>query len=855
MIESIEHGRKEDGNRSIADKIKNRLHELEQTIENNLGRWAWELLQNAKDSISDTEGRDVCVQIELNEDNVVFKHNGAFFTELDIRGLINQISSKEVEEGEQTRNTGRFGTGFLTTHMLSRKVEVAGIVKTDEDKFHSFDFLLDREGKTTTELSPKVELAWEGFQNSTKEIDYDYNENSFNTSFSYLLETDEQKEIANKGIVEFSKLLPYVLTFIPKIKEVNIIDNVSGESVMFKNTGKIIDGMLSKIEETRASKVSDILILQSSNDKVSIAIEIESISNGYSVKDIKDIPKIFCDFPLIGSENFHFPMVVNSFFFNPLTERDGIWLKNSSNDEVLENRALLENSVELYKELITQITEENFHDLYNLSTTTMPSTDDKYFDRSWYTGNIQTPLREFLKEAKVVETSDGKVSIDEVYFLDTAFLKEDREKIWQFSSDLKVNKLPIKKDIQKWVSVIWTSCKLVDIDDLVKDLKVKENIATLTETLELDEPKMFEWLNSYIEFIYTNSSSTPFSSREIIPNQEGNFKACLNLSLDEVEDEKIKEIAKVAGHNFSKELVHKDIFLKQEQCQRKITLQNVANKITSLIGEENNTENKKHSITMLIEWFDNNEEKSKEYFLALYSKKEKLLVDTIEDKESLFAILNSNVNMSDVVDLIRQDPVKIRNSIKKAKVLDALFKEFGVSSVDEIKQLIAKKGNIQPVIDIVSKAPVIVPQDATTEILASLGITTQEDFKIAKKSHPELFHKTTPTDEMYKASQVIIDRVLQKIETYLKTLDEYNCDDIGITAPTILGGIKKNGQDISIVARPSDSGKIVIGYYESEIPVLELDGSELWHENGKTNPQRMTLGKLLKTTKITRIPV
>jgi len=32
MIESIEQGRKEDGNRSIANKIKGRLHDLEKTV-------------------------------------------------------------------------------------------------------------------------------------------------------------------------------------------------------------------------------------------------------------------------------------------------------------------------------------------------------------------------------------------------------------------------------------------------------------------------------------------------------------------------------------------------------------------------------------------------------------------------------------------------------------------------------------------------------------------------------------------------------------------------------------------------------------------------------------------------------
>ncbi|MCB9050458.1 MAG: hypothetical protein H6556_13605 [Lewinellaceae bacterium] len=69
MIQSIEIGRKEDGNRSIADKIIKRLHDLEKTAGSNHGRWAWELLQNAKDSIADN-GRTVDVKLSYINDTI-----------------------------------------------------------------------------------------------------------------------------------------------------------------------------------------------------------------------------------------------------------------------------------------------------------------------------------------------------------------------------------------------------------------------------------------------------------------------------------------------------------------------------------------------------------------------------------------------------------------------------------------------------------------------------------------------------------------------------------------------------------------------------------------------------------------
>ncbi len=854
MIESIEQGRKEDGNRSIADKIKSRLHDLEQTIENNLGRWAWELLQNAKDSISDEDGRDVCVEIELNEDSVIFKHNGAFFTELDIRGLINQISSKEVDEGEQTRNTGRFGTGFLTTHMLSRKVEVAGIVKTTEDEFYSFDFLLDRDGKTTKELTPKVELAWTGFHESAKIKEQGYDEDDFNTSFRYLLETDEQKEVASKGIVEFSKLIPYVLTFIPKIKKVNIIDNVSDSSVCFMSSSEIIDDVLSKIEKSVGSEISNILILKASNESVSIAIEVEATDDGYSVKDIKDIPKLFCDFPLIGSENFHLPMIVNSFFFNPLTERDGIWLKNVSSDEVVENRDLLESSVELYNELIDEVTEKDFHDLYNLAATKIPSTEEKFFDRNWYAESVQAPLREFLKEAKIVETNNGKASIDKVYFPDIDLLKEDREKIWQFSSDLKVNKLPIKEHIQKWASVIWGGCKKVDINDLVTNLKDKENIATLSETLGVEESQVFDWLNECLKFIYEKEPIS-FNTYEVVPNQKGNFKACNTLYLDEIEDKILKETAVIIGYDSYEVLVHKDVFLRH--LTNKKNIHDIAFEITHLISDENDSEERKQAIKMLIQWFEHNEDHGKELFPELYRKKEKLLVDTIEDKDSLFSILNGEMNISEVADLVKQvknNPNAIRDSIKKAQQFDDLLKEYGAANVEELKRLIVETGDAIPVVTLETAPPKI---KITQETLASLGVTTPEELAVALQDEnvsERFFHESTPSPEMFQYAQEIIERAKNNILEFLKNHSDYDCNDVEELAPTVLGGIVKHGQTITIVIRPSDNSQVII-YSDSEKASLEYENAELWIEDGKSSPRHLTLGKVLKSTGITKIPV
>ena len=362
MIQSIEDGRREDGNRSIADKIIKRLNDLEKTVESNQGRWAWELLQNAKDSIAEDVDRTLSVQIKLKKNSVEFRHSGSHFTEQDVRGLINQISSKEVEEGQEIKKTGRFGTGFLTTHLLSREVKIKGILKAEDKNYYKFEFILDRQGNRITELITRIKKSWDDFNASIEIIDNDYDRSQFNTSFCYILKTEEQKKIAKIGVEEFSKLVPFVLTFTPKIKRIEIIDNTIEKTTIFESQEK--SGLIFPILKIENEKETDLFILRTSNDKVGIATEVVKKERGYSIKSIENIPKLFCDFPLIGTDNFYFPVIVNSFFFNPLTERDGIWLQPSNHIDVEENQGLLETAVLLYKELLFQVVEGDFFDLY-----------------------------------------------------------------------------------------------------------------------------------------------------------------------------------------------------------------------------------------------------------------------------------------------------------------------------------------------------------------------------------------------------------------------------------------------------------------------------------------------------------
>ena len=108
-------------------------------------RWIWELLQNAKDVANE----QVRVEIVLTKDYVEFRHNGKPFSTENITYLIEQVSSKErtTEVNELPKTTGKFGTGFMTTHLLSRQVEVSSILQYTKDESLSYKYFnvpLDR---------------------------------------------------------------------------------------------------------------------------------------------------------------------------------------------------------------------------------------------------------------------------------------------------------------------------------------------------------------------------------------------------------------------------------------------------------------------------------------------------------------------------------------------------------------------------------------------------------------------------------------------------------------------------------------------------------------------------------------
>ena len=110
-----------------AIKIQDKLNELKsKDVVISSYRWIWELIQNAKDCTNSTGKIDIEIYFDSQMKIVEFKHNGKLFATKNIVYLIEQVSTKE--RSRNSVSTGKFGTGFLTTNLLSPIFNISGLL-------------------------------------------------------------------------------------------------------------------------------------------------------------------------------------------------------------------------------------------------------------------------------------------------------------------------------------------------------------------------------------------------------------------------------------------------------------------------------------------------------------------------------------------------------------------------------------------------------------------------------------------------------------------------------------------------------------------------------------------------------
>jgi hypothetical protein len=530
-----------------ADKILQLLSQIREDPSASAKRWIWELLQNAKD-VPNRFGK-VSVEVELiSKELLKFRHNGDSFSTKNITGLVQQVSSKDSQN--QEGQTGKFGTGFICTHLLSDIIDVEGIVHY-MNKDRRFKIQLDRSGYRSEDLLPRIESTLEELRQieTAYEIVENYEENrteqSFDTVFTYHLTTQEKQNSAVAGLEDLINTLPITLvTQSNKIKQVRIIDRVKGTDVVYKCESKPLGDnvrlSIVKIDDMTKTYLSYI------TEELALTTEVKCLDNGsYEIikRDSKH-PVLYRDFPLIGSEKFYFPYTLNGFGFNPTERRNGLLLNSADHPNSISNRAIVDKAVEAVISFNDWLISHDVTNRYLLASSRIPKSSEEYSEdvAAPWIKQLQLNWRKQLLEEPLVETENGTEKLKDLSvpcFTNTA-VKEVNECFFNLLRDDYIGRgvLPAFKYLHGWLDVIrpeyeaWGTKLKYDKDDFLTDLSDLKNIDTLASKINKTQEETIDWLNKVYKFLIEQNMLNEFDNYAIIPNQKGDFKFLKDLYSD-----------------------------------------------------------------------------------------------------------------------------------------------------------------------------------------------------------------------------------------------------------------------------------------------------------------------------------
>ncbi|MFO3692765.1 ATP-binding protein [Staphylococcus felis] len=782
------------GSNTIWDEWKKIRESSEEAKKNIRRRWIWELIQNASDCTP--EGKKIDIKIEYANNKIIFSHNGLPFSYENLLDLITQISSKQSSE---VNKTGKFGTGFMSTHLLSEIVQIKGSIVQGDNKYAKLDFTVDRSGDEYSDIKQKTKVMLEELEviSQNKESVKDSYDD---TNFIYSIHDEVTKKAVEEGITDLKETIPYVLTFNENINSITY----NGERYMKENENlSKRNDKIRFVNITLDESKKTVMVLCENNVTIGCTVEI-SDNKLYFLPFNDTMPKIFCDFPLLGTEKFSFPIVVNSNLFD--VERD----RNAIRDNNPINMELIKEAISMYKELIDYCTKhEQVRNEFNICIIKpcTKSTIQEYCFKE---------INKYIEKAKVIPVNNNSRQVEKLSFKDNdgnveiRFPKTkkniNKDLLWDIFSDFPVVSIPTKDTYLGWSSVFDENIGFSWINDTFKDSSV-DKLATLLK----DEIPFTDWLNNFYSLWILDAGIEEVIESAFVPNQNNEFIHFSNIYLDGNIDNDLKEILTSLEVRIKDELLnHKitafDNYFKKQSSKIKtnaICSSQIDSKVSQLLTKEaidgvEREEKTQIIFNRLTNWFLENQEKSNEWFENLYSKR--MMLSSPEE----------NLRRYKIAEKIEENNIKI----------------------EELDEIINNR-------------------DKVIEIINNSELSREDIIN-------QLKHIVTPSEEMKHYFDSLLHRSIENIFNYLSSLKEYTLpltleEWIHSKYSETVFPAKYDGKEIRIIIRPSDYQKIIF-YHDEELEALDDYAYQLWTDNGEKQ-QMVTLGDLLKTTGISKIPL
>ena len=588
-----------------------------------LPRWIWELLQNAHDA-SIAHEEPLIVNIKYNPGELVFSHNGSGFKAKQIFNLIYHGSTKADEE----EAIGEYGSGFLTTHLLSPEIKVSGQLDDKQNSRRWFDFHLTRKSDSSDELLDLMDEAWENFKKSlsTQKLPIP---DPFTTQFVYSIIGADAEKAVEEGIKTLKQCASFVVVFNSKFSRVDINDH--GEMLCFEaiesrsiDTGEVQEITVEARKNGNPSKNKYLLAL-SGNKKTSVAVPLESNSNGSVCQSVENIPRLFKAFPLVGTGDFSFPAVINSLAFTPTENRDGVYLGQSNDKANRNNQTAIEEACRLLVHLLQFASLRGWH--YLPQWVEIPAIQDKdWLNTEWLRTCIKENLIEKIRQTSVILNADDNPIDPKKVKLLLAKSEIGVKALWDLFEGIRGQRklLPKREEATEWCNAVksWANVyegepmslfgeardgqKLaLSIQEITRKNDKYGTIKDLQNLLR-DDISAVEWLNQLHDFFNENGLREAVREHYIVVDQSGFLDKLSALHRDPGIDKELKEIAETLGWSIRQKL--RDIrltSLSEEEGRGDMAQDEIVNTLRQKLrdrAEENPDEGFKEASKQLFAW-------------------------------------------------------------------------------------------------------------------------------------------------------------------------------------------------------------------------------------------------------------
>ncbi len=551
---------------NTAQSVYNHLQTLLKTPDS-IYRWVWELLQNARDA---SKGPNtLTASIDYRSEELVFLHNGHGFKEKEIGHLIFHGSTKTEDEGK----IGQYGSGFLTTHLLSWAINISGQLDESEPNGQWFNFCLERKPDSEVALRESMDEAWENFNPSSSPIqDDDFaTGDGFTTRFAYPIHTEEARKAVEEGIAMLRECAPFVVVFNPEFSGINInIDNTDcSEELCFKvlKRSPLETSGIEQITVAESnSEVKKYLLAEGDNASVAVLNSDDS-----ECLPIEAIPRLFLGFPLVGTRSFSFPAVINSFGFSATPDREGVWLAKDGDAATIENRNIIEEACKLLGDLVKYAALKKWKHVHQW-VNVPPIENQSWLDANWLRDCIRDNLIEKMRQTLMVLNTDGNPIDPEQVKLPFAGSQTSIEDLWDLFKDIKGQRelLPKREEATGWCDAIksWADVYQNEPISLFSEVSngpklasfIEDHCSRLEDLQDLlreeisEEISAVEWLNRLHSFFNENGLREETLDYPIVIDQAGFFDTLSALHRDPGINDELKEIAEKLAWSIREEL-------------------------------------------------------------------------------------------------------------------------------------------------------------------------------------------------------------------------------------------------------------------------------------------------------------